>query len=173
MNSFRNKCQGGLGSFRLRFVHGTAWAVLVLWFRHFLSGKGSRCMSVQVWQKGAVPELFRFPQNCSSGSGSAFNAWKDSSDGSGFRFQFCSWTTLSNGVLGWGFHRRTSCAWTAWAIRYLSCSGLFWGWEGSRNLRHVRLGLHRKWKGTRVGGSGAFAAPSILRAGSFTSPCSW
>ena len=42
--------------------------------------------------------VFRFLENGSGGSGSAFGSCENGSDGSGFRFRFGSWATLLSGV---------------------------------------------------------------------------
>ena len=72
-----------------------------LFARHLFSGpfcnpliwcKGVFCVSAQFNRKGRF--LFRLwsPKNGSGGSGSAFGSWKN---GSGFLFQFGSWTVRS------------------------------------------------------------------------------
>ena len=50
--------------------------------------KGFFCISVQFNRKGRF--RFRFPENGSGGSGSAFGFGKNGSDGSGFWFRFGS-----------------------------------------------------------------------------------
>ena len=50
------------------------------------------CVSVQFNRKGRF--RFRFLENGSGGSGSAFGFGKNGSDGSGSRFRFGSWATL-------------------------------------------------------------------------------
>ena len=82
------------GSVRLRFGDRTVRAVPV-----FGSGGSSKegvfvCFST-VSQRGLFRfRFFRFLENGSGGSGSAFGSCKNGSDGSGFRFRFGSWATL-------------------------------------------------------------------------------
>ena len=65
-------------------------------YRRFLCKKGFFCVSVQFNKKGRF--RFRFLENGSGGSGSAFGFGKNGSGGSGFRFRFGSWATLYNWV---------------------------------------------------------------------------
>ena len=56
-----------------------------------LGGGGVFCLSVQINRE--VGFRFRFVGTGSDGSGSSFGSWQNGSDGSSFRFRFCSWAT--------------------------------------------------------------------------------
>ena len=87
------KTQGGPGSVRFGYSSG------VERFERFRFSvpavplqKRFFCVSVQFNRKGRF--RFRFLENGSGGSGSAFGFGKNGSDGSGSRFRFGSWSAL-------------------------------------------------------------------------------
>ena len=83
--------QGGPGSVRfgyVRFGDGTVQAVPVFGSGGSSAKRGFLCVSVEFNRKGRF--RFRFLENGSGGSGSAFGFGKNGSDGSGFWFRFGS-----------------------------------------------------------------------------------
>ena len=81
LKSTPREVPGGPGS--VRFGYGLGMERF-----KFLCKKGFSCISVQFNRKGRF--RFRFLENGSGGSGSAFCFGKNGSDGSGFRFRFGS-----------------------------------------------------------------------------------